>query len=169
MKAVLFILLIFLTACHTKKDDYLLKFTDSDGIGCGYVNTSGDTVIPLGKYYMCEIDTFRTYATVTMRKKGIVAIDRKQNILYSVFVYDNGADYIENGYFRIIKDGKIGYADSTGAVKIKPRYGCAFPFKNGKARVSINCRSTIIDKADRHTSWESDNWFYIDKTGRPIK
>lgn len=132
----------------------------------GYVGLEGDTIIRPGKYAMCFTDTFRTFAVVAARG-GLIAIDRKERMLYHVFPYDNGPDYPADGLFRIERGSKIGYADAaTGNVIIKPQFTCAFPFEQGKAKVAKHC-STIAE--GEHQSWVSDDWFYIDKQGRPIK
>ena len=149
-----------------KHDDYWLAFADANSDNYGYADRNGKTVIPLGKYTMCFTDTFRTYAIVLKEQSGFVAIDRQENILYNVFPFDNGPDYVEDGLFRIIENHKIGFADAkTGAVIIKPQFDCAFPFENGKAKVSTDCKSQFRGE---HQIWISEKWFYIDKSGRMI-
>ena len=163
--------LFFLLLCSfttfgqfNKSNDYLLSFVDTTKDEYGYKNQNGDTVIPLGKYNICFTDTFRTYAIVLKSNLGFVAIDRQQHVLYKVFPYDNGPDYISNGLFRILKDDYIGYADAiTGKVVIKPQFDCAYPFQNEVAKVSKNC---TIHSDGEHKVWTSNNWFYIDKAGR---
>jgi WG containing repeat len=92
-----------------------------------------------------------------------VISDDKKTPLYDVFIYDNGPDYPAEGLIRVVKNGKIGYADATTfALVIPPQYDCAFPFENGKAKVSNNCK-TIKD--GEHSVWESDAWQYVDKKG----
>lgn len=60
----------------------------------------------------------------------------RQQTFY-VFKYDNGPDYPQEGLFRIInEDGLIGFADTLGKVIIPPTYIFAFPFENGKAKVT---------------------------------
>jgi len=150
-----------------KNNDYLISFVDTVKDEYGYKNQNGDIVIPLGKYSICFTDTFRTYAIVLKSHSGFIAIDRKENKLYEVFPFDNGPDYISNGLFRILKDKKIGYADSTnGKIIISPQFDCAYPFKNGLAKVSNNCRTKLDGE---YHIWLSDNWYYIDKTGKKIK
>ena len=39
------------------------------------------------------------------------------------------------------------------------------PFENGFAMVSIDCKS---QSDGEHSSWVSNNWFYIDKTGKKV-
>lgn len=148
--------------------DYLFLKTDKND-QYGYVNSKGVFVIPLGKYAMCYTDTFKKYAIVLKSKEGFVAIDRNENVLYNIFPFDNGPDYLSDGLYRIIKNGKIGYADANFSVKIQPQYGCAFPFKNGVAKVSHDCK-TISDKPNsEYHIWVSDKWFYINKHGVVIK
>lgn len=162
-------LFINLTSCSSsnKKSDYLLSFNDSIKNECGYKNKKEEIVIPQGKYSFCFTDTFRTFAIVLKNDIGFVAIDRQENILYKVFPYDNGPDYISDGLFRITENNKIGFADSlTGMVIIKPQFDCALPFENGVTKVSNNCKTEYVGE---YGTWVSDNWYYIDKTGRKVE
>ncbi|HMQ48538.1 MAG TPA: WG repeat-containing protein [Saprospiraceae bacterium] len=170
MKYFLLLALAF-TACthptsteHTDTNPWLLV-EDPDTGQTGYRDDNGETVIPTGKYAMCLTDTFRTHAVVLLHNDGKwVVIDRQENVLYEVFPYDNGPDYPSEGLFRIVQNGKIGYADAdTYAVVIEPQFDCAYPFENGKAKVSQQCQ-TIKD--GEHSVWESDTWQYIDKEGK---
>lgn len=160
----------FLSQCTPKTEkteaEFLISFSDEEETEFGYKTPEGDTVIPLGKYDMCFTDTFKTFAIVA-NKSGFVAIDRNEKVLYQVFNYDNGPDYPSNGLFRIIENGKIGYADeATGKIVIKAQYPCAWPFENGKAQVSTTCTQT---PEGEHTKWESDTWIYIDEKGGKVK
>lgn len=93
-----------------------------------------------------------------------VILDGQKTALYEVFIYDNGPDYEADGMIRVVKNGKIGYADAkTFAIVIEPQFDCAYPFENGKAKVSNQCK-TVQD--GEHSSWESDAWQYVDKTGK---
>ena len=163
------ILLFFLQIASAQKsvsDNYLISFFDSAKNAYGYKNVIGAVVIESGKYKMCFTDTFRTYAIVLKEGDGFVAIDRQQSVLYQVFPFDNGPDYYAEGLFRIVLNGKIGYADSaTGKVVIKPQFKCAYPFEHGVAKVSINCNNTSMGE---YHYWVSKNWNYIDKKGNKI-
>src|SRR5690349_1814153 len=98
-KSFLIALLCIQVAFAQKKanNDILVLHDDTVNNGHGYKNLHGEIIIPAGKYSFCFTDTFRTYAIVTSPKMGFVAIDRKENILYSVFPFDNGPDYVEDG------------------------------------------------------------------------
>jgi hypothetical protein len=167
---ILLFLFIGLTNCSPtvkKNNDYLVSFNDTIKDEYGYKNQSGEIVIPLGKYTRCFTDTFNTYAIVARQNSGFIAIDRQENVLCEVFPFDNGPDEPSGGLFRILADKKIGYADSlTGKVVIKPQFDCAWPFENGVAEVSTDCKTQLEGE---HSSWISDQWFYIDKTGKTVE
>lgn len=170
---ILFFLLIRCLSASGQSftSNYLLSFTDTINDRYGYKNLIGDTIISLGKYSICFTDTFRNYAVVLKSHSGFVAIDRDENILYEVFPFDNGPDDESEGLFRILQNGKIGYADSkTGKIIIKPQFDCAHPFKKGTAKVSNDCW-TISE--GEHKFWQSNKWFYILKAGqkasKPLK
>ncbi len=104
---------------------------------------------------------------LTMQQMGDgkwAIVNSKKNVLYDVFIYDNGPDYPSEGLIRVVKNGKIGYAHAkTYILAIAPQFDCAFPFENGKAKVSKNCKTV---KDGEHSVWESDAWQYVDKKGR---
>ncbi|MDP2335267.1 MAG: WG repeat-containing protein [Bacteroidota bacterium] len=166
---VFLLLFISLTSCGpiVKNNGYLVSFNDTITDGYGYKNQDGDIVIPPGKYLRCFTDTFKAYAIVAKQNSGFVAIDRQENVLYEVFPFDNGPDEPSDGLFRILENNKIGFADAvTGKVVIKPQFDCAWPFENGVAEVSNDCKT---QQEGEHSIWESNNWFYIDKTGKKIE
>jgi len=166
---VLLLFVVGLTSCSPaiKKNDYLVRFNDTIKDEYGYKNQNGEIVIPLGKYQICFTDTFKTYAIVAKSKSGFLAIDRQENALYEVFPFDNGPDEPSDGLFRILENKKIGFADSaTGKVVIKPQFDCAWPFENGVAEVSTDCKTRSDGE---HSRWVSDNWYYIDKNGKRIE
>jgi hypothetical protein len=169
MKHAIVLLLAFASCTNTNQSNQLdaepLILTDDAATNqYGYRDTSDKMAIPLGKYAQCLTDTFRTHAIVmTKSDSKWVVIDRQEKVLYEIFPYDNGLDYASEGLFRIVKDGKIGYADaSTYAIVIPPQFDCAYPFENGKAKVSTNCK-TVAD--GEYRAWTSDEWKYVDKKG----
>jgi len=170
MKNLIFEIIItfLISACSSEKDNYLIKFHEGEfdeiGVPSGYLNSKGDTIIPIGKYYYCYSDTIRNFGMVIEKGTGkIIGINQNAKELFEVFRYDNGPDYVESGLFRIIKNGKIGYANPNGEIIIEPSFDCAYPFKGGFAKVSDNCE-TIID--GEHSIWKSENWYKITKNGK---
>ena len=173
MKKFIFgILITFLTlACSSKKDDYLIKFHEGEfdeiGVPSGYLNSNGDTIIPIEKYYYCYTDTIRNFGIVIENKTGkLLGIDQNGTELYEVFKYDSGPDYLESGLFRIIKNGKIGYANSNGKIIIEPRFDCAYPFNGDYALVSDNCE---MIKEGENFIWKSEKWYQITTDGKRVE
>jgi hypothetical protein len=145
-------------------NDFLIMVNDSATGDYGYRDAAGKIVIPMGKYPTCYTDTFRNYAIVSIPGQGIVGIDRQERVLYHVFIFDNGPDEAVDRLFRIVVEGKIGYADSaTGRVTIQPRFACAWPFEKGRAKVAVDCQTR---KDGEYHTWLSNHWFYIDEKGR---
>lgn len=150
-------------------ENYLLRFPLEDyelGDAFGFVNSKGDTIIPIGKYQATLTDTLLYFAVVFTEDSDILGVDKSGEELFKIFRYDNGPDYLQEGLFRVLQDDKIGYANEMGEIVIPCQYGCAYPFEDGKARVSMNCSEV---KDGEHTAWDSDQWFYIDKTGSKLE
>lgn len=162
-------LIIITTTALAKKDTLIAHYNDSIpelGMDIAYLTPRGDTVIPFGTYRYYDSRVITEYGIVVKPRSGLVAINSRGEELYQVFFFDNGADYPQEGLFRITKDGLIGYADfKTGEVVIEPQYQCAYPFSDGRAKVSLQCSS--IDDGE-YSLWESSEWFYIDTEGNRI-
>ncbi len=146
-------------------DNFLYRICNND-YNCGYINEEGDTIINIGKYLFCYTDTIKEFGIVFKDSIGFIGINRKDSFLFKIFVFDNGPDLIRENLIRIIDDnGNIGYANSLGQIVIVPQYKCAYPFLGNKAKVSCDCR---IIKDGEYGSWDSDNWFYINRNGIKI-
>jgi len=188
MKSIyVMLILVALLSCKENKQDDAISKTYSEIIpsadtlysfssdenatemSCGYKNNKGDTIIPLGKYMQCFTDTFIHFAIVYDKKNDaskMIAINRKDEIIFDIYYYDNGPDYISEGLFRIKRNGKIGYANEQGEIVIDPIYECANAFENNKAKVALKCTLT---KEGEYTRQDSDAWFFIDRKGNRIK
>lgn len=138
------------------------------GVPVCYLNGRGDTIISYGKYKFCQTDTIRSIGFVYKNRSQdtrIVCINNAGKELFYVFEYDNGPDYVQEGLFRIMDEkGLIGFADTSGNVIIKPQFKFAFPFKDGKARVTLKGeRKEVSESNGEKFYWESDEWFYINQ------
>ena len=141
------------------------------GVPVCYLNEQGDTIIPYGKYKFCQADTIRNigFAYENKQDARIVCIDNQGKELFYVFQYDNGPDYIREGLFRIMDEGgQIGFSDSLGNVVIKPLFKFAFPFEDGKAKVTLTGEQKAMPDRE-HREWVSDKWQYINKKGELIQ
>lgn len=90
---------------------------------------------------------------------------------YTAYQYDNGADYVREGLYRIVDaQGKMGYADEQGRVVIAPRFAFGFPFEQGRAKVTDSGRETVVPgSGGEYRVWQSDDWYYIDRTGTRLE
>ena len=140
------------------------------GVPVCFLNERGDTIVPYGKYKFCQINRVKNlvFAYENKQDARIVCLDSQGKELYYVFQYDNGPDKIREGLFRIMdKNGLIGFADSLGNVVLKPQFKFAFPFENGKAKVTFSGESKVVpDSKDEKYYWDSPDWYYIDTNGK---
>lgn len=128
----------------------------------GYKDTCENLIIPYNDFLICFTDTLRYFAFVNDRKEGLIAIDKKGNKLFNVFNFDNGPDYIQDGLFRIVKDDKIGFANTKGEVVIEPQFECVFPFSEGLAAFCEGCHREMDGE---YSYWTGGKWGFIDKKG----
>ena len=157
----------YVDLADTPPADTLFKiFRDGSEEVFGYVDQKGQMVITYGQFAFGFSDTILTHGIVAERSGGLIGIDQKGQRLYEVFLFDNGPDYLQDGLFRILRNGKTGYADARGMVVIEPQFACAEPFSGGRAKVALDCS---VQKDGEHAVMESDHWFYIDKKGERIE
>jgi hypothetical protein len=142
------------------------------GSEVAYINVDGDTVIPFGKFRYLGSDTLKHYANIMLKVNDLkykwVAIDSKVNVLFDIVSFDNGPDFFKEGLTRVIRNGKMGYANKFGQVIIPCQFDFAWPFKNGKAKVTFKAQE-YQDKFDEHKKVDSKEWFYINTFGQTIK
>lgn len=167
LQLVTYSIVAVLLACQPKPDpSKLILKRDSRTSLYAYFDEKGNKI--LGDYYAAYTDTITEYGIVADPR--FVLIDKKGKHIYEIYAFDNGPDYVSEGIYRITENGKIGYVDSlTSKVLIAPQFACAYPFENGKAKVSFKCKTVKDFPNDEHFSWESEDWFYIDRSGKIIK
>jgi hypothetical protein len=148
-------------------------FLKEKGGKFGYVDSLGKVKIPF-EYsnfiiYTPEFtDSIAFVMVIESGKSKIKAIDRNNRKLFTVFNFDNGPDYVEEGLFRIIDDrtGFIGFADMNGRVIISPRFFYADSFSEGFAAFNEEGKFELLD--EEHTTITGGKWGYIDKSGKVI-
>ena len=156
----------YLFAQDSKLYIYYPDFTKDESVA-GFMDANGKIVIPAGKYADIYTAEFDNVAFVAIKdKKGIYAIDRNEHILFQVCNYEVLPDRISNGLFRIIENGKIGFANMNGQIVIKPQFCFVYPLqKNGYA---IFCKDGIWVKVDNEHTVVKGKWGAIDKKGTII-
>lgn len=158
-----FIVFLFLLSinCFSQTKDDPLYWVGTDST-CGYVNIIGDTIVPIGKYQACLKDTLSELGMVLTTDYKWIGINSSDQFLFEVFIYENGPDYVEDGLFRIVENDKIGFANTSGKIVIKPTYDAAFPFKDGISEVGKSC---VEEHEGEHWFWVCQEWFLLDKKG----
>jgi len=141
------------------------------GVSVAYVNENNDTIIPFGKYAYYGTDTLEFYANVMEHPNDStygrqMAIDKNENVLFDLVMFDNGLEPFNDGLTRVIRNGKMGYANRFGQVVIACEYDYVKWFENGKAEVTYSAKEYF--DLDEHRVVESDEWFSIDKKGNRV-
>ena len=141
------------------------------GVEVAFLNENNDTIIPFGKYAYYGTDTLEFYANVIEHPNDStygrqIAIDRNQNILFDLVMFDNGPEPFNENLTRVLRNGKMGYANKFGQIIIPCEYDYVKWFENGKAEVTYNAKEYFA--LDDHKRVESDEWFVIDKKGNKI-
>jgi hypothetical protein len=165
-----------ITASDTVGMSKLFAVTDEEfmqyGSRVAYVDNLGDTIIPFGKFAYYGTDTLLHYANVmewvndsTYGRR--IGINRNQEILFDLVMFDNGPEPFNDGLTRVFRDGKMGYANKFGQVVIPCIYDYAKWFDEGTAEVTFN--ATIYIDGDEHRQVEGDEWFKIDKSGQRVE
>lgn len=163
MKVKIILLLMFVSSVsYSQQNDTLYIDYDEVTELPFYKNVDGDTVIPVGVYINAITDKFIDFMVVVDSNAQAFAIDRNLDTMYQVYWYDNGPDYIEDGLFRMVENGKIGYANAKGEIVLRPMYACAGPFQNGFAQVAYECERY---PEGEFTAEKSNEWFLIDHEG----
>jgi hypothetical protein len=142
------------------------------GVRIAFVNEDNDTIIPFGKYAYYGTDTLEFYANVIEHPNDStygrqIAIDRNQNILFNIVMFDNGPEPFNDGVTRVLRNGKMGYVNKFGQIVIPFKYDYVKWFEHGKAEVTFNAKEYL--DLDEHKRVESDEWFEIDKKGNKLK
>jgi hypothetical protein len=159
----------------TIPEPIILARTDEEylqyGARVAYVKVNGDTIIPFGKYAYYGTDSLEHYANVLEHPNDSswgrqIAINRNQKILFDLVIFDNGPDLFNEEVTRVLRNGKMGYANKFGQVVIPCIYDYAKWFENGKAEVTFNVKEYL--DLDEHSRVESDEWFEINKKGQRI-
>ncbi len=159
----------------TISTEILKAVTDKEylqyGVRVAFINDNNDTIIPFGKYAYYGTDKLEFYANVIVQPNDStygrqIAIDRNQNVLFDIVMFDNGPEPFNENLTRVLRNGKMGYANKFGQIVIPCEYDYAKWFENGKAEVTYNAKEYF--DLDDHKRVESSEWFVIDKKGKKI-
>jgi len=93
--------------------------------------------------------------------------DKNGKFLYQPFLYDNGADYFSEGLRRLVKKGKVGFADRNGKIVIEAEHDFASPFNYGYAAFCDGCDWEKTD--DEHRSIVGGKWGVMNIKGQTVQ
>lgn len=154
--SILFASLFIINSLGTSAEK-LIRFEKNGKFG--YKNEYGQIIIK-AKFHVAYTDTITNIGFfMEPKSRRILCINNLGKFLFYTFNYDNGPDYPSEGLFRIVnKEGLIGYSDLSGNVVIAPIYKFAYPFKDGKAKVTSEGYAV---QENEHVRWKGNNWYYI--------
>jgi len=161
------LLLFVMTSFGQKvKTNYLLAFSDSSSGQelWGFKNVAGQIIIK-PKYEIVGADTLYNFVFVTLNYKW-VAINKQDSIILTPYIFDNGPDYLEDGLFRFVKNGKIGFANAKGQKIIPPKFDFVSPFSEGLAAFSVGGKMEKWDA--EHSTWNGGLWGFVNKMGQVV-
>lgn len=131
-------------------------FTEGDGEVYGYKDGQGNVVIAPRFGYAYEFGSGGVAAAVERpTEEGgaarFVFIDPSGKELAVAYPFDNGPDYFQEGFARIVDGDQVGFLDRTGVITVAPQFAGAMSFCHGQATVH-----------DGTLEWE------IDRTGKAV-
>jgi hypothetical protein len=108
---ILILMLVHVFASAQSRRDYLIPFSDTTSGEelFGFKARNGNIIIK-PKYEIIGSARMYSIAFVTKKFKW-VAINRRDSVLLSPYIYDNGPDELREGLFRYEENGKIGFAN----------------------------------------------------------
>jgi len=131
------------------------SFEDPKTTKWGFKDKSGKLVIPAIYEHVYEFSPSGLAGVVAPAKDGtpFLFLDPSGKAIARVFAFDNGPDYFQEGYARIVDDQKrMGFIDETGKIAIAPKFVFASPFCHGKSEVELDEGTYFIDRQGNKTT-----------------
>ena len=166
--ATIIVLVFVMTSFgQTTKTNYLLAFRDSSSGHAlwGFKTQSGEIVIKPKYEYILGTDTLYNMAFVILNYSW-VAINKQDSIILTPYIFDNGPDDLQDGLFRFVENGKIGFANETGQKIIPAQFCFVRPFSEGLAAFSLGGKMEKWD--EEHSTWNGGLWGFINKKGQIV-
>lgn len=132
------------------------------GILFGYKLPAGNVLLKAKYSFATPFNKYGTAFINNPESHQFEMISIQGQTLAIMMAYDNGPDYFSDGLARFIENNQTGFINISGKKIIPAHFSFAYPFKNGKARVTQKIQST---KMGEHTIICSYSWGEIDKMG----
>jgi hypothetical protein len=114
----------------------------------GYKDGKGNVVIAPTLNFAYEFKPGGIAAVVDANAQ-FAFIDPTGKRIARAYAFDNGPDYFQEGFARIVDDHKkIGFMSDRGVI-IAPQFDSAESFCNGKAQVTRNNETFSIDRSGK--------------------
>jgi hypothetical protein len=156
------------------EDTSLACFTDSKSQLIGYKDKKGRIVIPAQFKVATPFNKFGL-ADVWLGRQGDdwYKLHKSGKVLVKSFYFDNGGDYFQSGLSRFEENGKIGFIDKTGKIRIAPKFDWAgiFDFTAPIATVCEGCKEVPMEgKAGELGMKEikGGKWGMINRQGKVV-
>lgn len=172
------ILIVCLETSAQKKQEELYYFMTKDSL-VGVKKGSAEALIKprrLG-YYWYLIDELKKpikenliYLDADMtdiyepHSCGVI-YNRKGELLFAPFMFENGPEGYVEGLQRIVKNGKVGFANRNGDIVIQPKYDYAGMFNYG---IAPYCNDCVWKYEGEHGYPSGGTWGYINNAGATI-
>ncbi|WP_419870523.1 WG repeat-containing protein [Chryseobacterium sp. CT-SW4] len=177
MKKLFFFLFLIPIFFFSQKKEVLRYFISEDSL-VGVKNQKGEIIIPAKHSNWTGIKNgekvigetiYLEYSKALEREKNATGYvyDRKGNFLYQPFLYDNGADYFEEGVRRFVKNGKVGFADQNGKIIIEAKHDFVSFFNYGYAAFCNGCDWEKID--EEHVRMVGGIWGVMNYKGEIVQ
>lgn len=181
MKAIFLFLLIPLFAFSQQEELYYYIGKDSL---VGIKNNKGEIIIP------ADFDDarFRGLEEGQKVEKGFIffmfhkdktkkspqsagfVYDRKGNFMFEPYLFDNGMDYFSQGLMRFVQNGKVGFVNKKGKVKIPAIHDYATPFENGYSDFCDGCTEKCVTEDNcEHKIMVGGKWGKMNKRGKVVQ
>jgi hypothetical protein len=163
LRTIVFLLgLSLLFGCQNRS----LHLYEKNGLW-GYKDANGQVVIEPRFVFAKPFNQYGLALVADSKDMAWVYIDRKgRRIIKPYYIENNNdCDHFSEGLSRYGTNGRIGFFDERGKIRIKARYEFASPFVNGYAAVARNVR---FEKMGELTLARSNQWGFIDRKGRLV-
>lgn len=182
-KYFLFILMLFFS-CVSGQEKFKIKVEETSNWRSNYyiVNEKGETIKKLDSAKFSFLFSGRNYQHFAIfgieGESGWCAIDINEKILFKVYNTSFGEPspdgLVENKIRIVDENDKIGFADSTGKIIIKPQFEIATTFHKGKAIIGENCEKIPWNKHAKeqdchHYSIVCKKHGYINEKGEVVQ
>ncbi|KGE13648.1 WG repeat-containing protein [Sphingobacterium deserti] len=189
------IVIAALFLCHffgIAQEQKLYLFISADSLKQGVKDQNGRVIIPddhpaagywsdgeliadtIIDFYGMPVNQHFAFDSLQAAYTGNTTFDRKGNVLYHPFLFDNGADYIREGARRFvdIKSRKMGLVHPYGKILIPAQYDFISPVESGYVRV-YNGVKRKIEAGGEHWSIIPDplkkyETFVLNKDGKRV-